>query len=211
MQQVIGKKITELESLETAKKIVVDIGCGDGKWTYELAKKHPELFVVGIDANAKSLEEISHKAARKQAKGGLDNVVYVRAGAESLPHELDSLATQIYINFPWGSLLEGAMNLQEPFLASISRIAAETSYLQLTTTYSKKFEPQMISDLSLPALNSQLAGELFSGWSNYGWEKDGAEWLEVDPDFASSFPSTSWWKQISDNRQRQAWMLNLTK
>ena len=33
--------------------VIVDIGCGDGKFTYKLAKENPDRFVIGIDPSHK--------------------------------------------------------------------------------------------------------------------------------------------------------------
>ncbi len=214
MNVVQGKKVLRQEGLPVLEKyeqVLLDIGCGDGKWAYEWAKDNPEHFVIGVDADASSMEKMSHKASRKESKGGLPNILYVQAAGESLPQQLAGRATQIYINFPWGSLLAGTMTLQSHFLTSISSLASAAGCsLQLTTTYSPKYEPQMIAQLGLPELQPALGSILVAGWQVYGWEASANYWQRVENNNPpEDFPITSWWKQISDKRPRTAWMLKL--
>ena len=85
--------------------VIVDIGTGDGRFVYQGAKENPGRFYIGIDPNAKPLEKVSMKATRKPAKGGARNVLFVQASVEDLPNELNNVADEIHIHFPWGSLL----------------------------------------------------------------------------------------------------------
>src|SRR5438270_13523074 len=94
--------------------IVVDIGAGDGSFSYQLAKENPDRLIIGIDPNHKQLEKISTKSLSKPDRGGIKNVLYVLARVEDLPHELDGLVNQIFINFPWAGLLKGLV-LVEPY------------------------------------------------------------------------------------------------
>jgi len=63
--------------------------------------ENPQRFYIGIDANAQPLEKISEKIYRKPTKGGLPNVLFVQAAVEALPPELDGVADEIHIHFPW--------------------------------------------------------------------------------------------------------------
>ena len=73
---------------------------------YESARENPERFFIGIDANARPLEKISEKIHRKPA---LPNALYLHASVEELPAELDGIANELRIHFPWGSLLRAAL------------------------------------------------------------------------------------------------------
>jgi 16S rRNA (adenine(1408)-N(1))-methyltransferase len=44
-------------------------------------------------------------SARRAARAGLDNLLFVQAAVEALPVELTSVADRITVNYPWGSLL----------------------------------------------------------------------------------------------------------
>ena len=98
---------------------MIDIGTGDGRFVSASAKANPDKFFIGIDANVKPLEKPSIKATRKPSKGGLPNALFVQAAVEDLPEELNGLANQIYVNFPWGSLLRAVMVGDQHVLISI--------------------------------------------------------------------------------------------
>jgi 16S rRNA (adenine(1408)-N(1))-methyltransferase len=97
-----------------------------------LAKEHRHRFYIGIDANPKPLEKPSMKATRRPAKGGLPNAMFIQAAVEDLPEELSGIASEIYINFPWGSLLGSAASADTAFLNSIRRVAAAQCRLEIT-------------------------------------------------------------------------------
>src|SRR5712692_3427130 len=92
-------------SPHTGEGIVIDIGTGDGLFVYQCARLNPRKFYIGIDANPRPLEKLSEKIHRRLAKGGVPNVLFLQAAVEDLPPELDGLADEIHIHFPWGSLL----------------------------------------------------------------------------------------------------------
>jgi 16S rRNA (adenine(1408)-N(1))-methyltransferase len=115
----------------TGGGVIVDIGTGDGRFVYESAKENPEKFFIGIDPNTKPLRKISMKATRKPAKGGVANVLFIRAAIEELPTELDHTADEIHIHFPWGSLLGGIANGDERILGGVHRISAPGCLLEV--------------------------------------------------------------------------------
>ena len=83
---------------------------------------NPAIFYIGIDANAKPLEKLSTKATRKPAKGGLPNAIFVQAAVEDLPQEFTGIASEIYVNFPWGSLLRAVAAGDQNVLESFRRV-----------------------------------------------------------------------------------------
>src|SRR5262249_24112350 len=87
--------------------IVLDIGTGDGNFTYRMARNHPNKLFIGIDPHHQALQKISAKSSHKPQKGGVPNALFILARGEELPKELDGLANQIFINFPWAGLLSG--------------------------------------------------------------------------------------------------------
>ena len=90
-------------------RIVVDMGCGDARATARIAAAEPTALVVGIDANLDSAERVARRARRPVAKGGLPNLLLVRASAETLPTALTGRADDLRVDLPWGSLLEGLL------------------------------------------------------------------------------------------------------
>src|SRR5262249_18429935 len=71
--QVANRRLTEavLAMTELRGRTVLDVGCGDGTYTFELAEERPTV-VLGIDA-----AEVAVERARVRAKDlGLDNVEF---------------------------------------------------------------------------------------------------------------------------------------
>ena len=76
----------------------IDLGTGDGRFVQHLARAYPEQAVIGIDTCRDNLRATSRTAPA--------NALFVVADALALPAGLPA-ATQLTINFPWGSLLRG--------------------------------------------------------------------------------------------------------
>ena len=103
--------------------MIIDLGTGDGRAALTLAEMEPRTLVIGIDADAASMAETSRRAARRSAKGGRPNLLFVAAAAESPPSELLGLADEIRILFPWGSLLRGVLGADERVARGIAGLA----------------------------------------------------------------------------------------
>ena len=82
LQQTMAAEV--LQSLDiTSSERVLDIGCGDGRITAEIARRVPQGFVVGVDASSNMIKLASEKAG--------PNLRFEVADARSLPfdHEFD--------------------------------------------------------------------------------------------------------------------------
>ena len=140
MEAIEGKKLFDVsraaleELVEGFAAVAVDIGTGDGRFVYSLARVHAEWFCVGIDSARQNLREYSAKTHKKPSRGGLPagNALYVVANISDLPDELTGLATRVYINFPWGSLLKAIVTGDEAVLGGLSRISAGGATLELS-------------------------------------------------------------------------------
>ena len=122
METIRGRRsfdldLTELNArLTNYKRVILDLGTGDGRYVHHLAESFPHHFIIGVDACRENLREYS--------RAKLPNALFVIANAQSLPFELSGLVSHITINFPWGSLLKsllaGDSNLMRG-LESVSR------------------------------------------------------------------------------------------
>jgi 16S rRNA (adenine(1408)-N(1))-methyltransferase len=112
---VWGRRIERVEADALAdligkyRAVVVDIGTGDGRWLYRLARARPDVLCLGIDASADGLRDVSHRAARMPARGGLANVRYILASVEAIPAALHRVADEAWVVYPWGSLLRAVV------------------------------------------------------------------------------------------------------
>lgn len=125
---VRGRRVIPLDGNEmvqaarASQRVIVDLGTGDGRWTYRLARAHPEWCCIGVDANAAAMRESSWRAARKVARGGAPNAWFVLAAVESLPEALFSIADEVRVQYPWGSLRRMLLVSDRNGLDRIARI-----------------------------------------------------------------------------------------
>ena len=121
MEVIHGRRTTEigrtelLERAAGAARVIVDLGTGDGRFVAHLAQQHPADLVIGVDACREQLRDVSRRAP--------GNALFVIANALALPRELDALAAQLWINFPWGSLLRSLLDGDPALLTGLERIA----------------------------------------------------------------------------------------
>lgn len=93
-----------------------------------MARARPDALVIGVDADAASMVEASRRAARP--RGGLPNALFVVSSVEELPAELDRVADDVRIHFPWGSLLRGLVLGDPATLRPIARISRDRATLR---------------------------------------------------------------------------------
>jgi len=137
--RVVGKGRTaglaagSFEALRAAyEATAVDLGTGDGRFPYQLASEEPARLVVGVDALAEPMGERAAVAARKPARGGRPNLLYVHAAVEALPSELRGVADEVYVHLPWGALLEGIVVARAAVLEGIARVCRPGARLSVT-------------------------------------------------------------------------------
>lgn len=181
--------------------MVLDIGTGDGRFVYALARENPNKFFIGIDANAKPLEKISMKATRKPAKGGLPNVLFLQSAVENLPEELNGVADEIHIHFPWGSLLRAIAIGDEDILKNLKRISAPECLLEIIIGIDETRDRAEIERLELPALSIEyLETVLIPKYEAAGFEViekgvlNKSDWSRLE---------TSWARKLQGNESRK--------
>jgi 16S rRNA (adenine(1408)-N(1))-methyltransferase len=181
--------------------IVIDIGTGDGRFVSALAKRNPNKFYIGVDANRKALEKPSMKATRKPAKGGLPNALFVEAAIESLPEEFSGVADEIHIHFPWGSLLRAVAVGDSAALGSLRRIAAPGCVLEIVIGIDPERDRSEMKRLDVPALDDEyIRSELVPRYISAGFSL--VEIGQLRPEEWSRF-ETSWARKLSSGRSRQ--------
>lgn len=94
---------------EGHRRLLVDVGTGDGRFALQAARRDPHALVVAIDSLRENLEETARKAARPPAKGGTPNLLFVHASAEAPPPELHGRADDVTVILPWGRLMAGLL------------------------------------------------------------------------------------------------------
>lgn len=180
---------------------MIDLGTGDGRSVLATAAREPYALAVGIDADASRMAEASRRAARPQKKGGLPNALFVVAGAESLPSELDGVAGAVTIHFPWGSLLRGVVGAEPWLAAALARVtkpgAAVDAFFSVTP---RDAVP------GLAALDDRAVAELVAAWSVHGFVVESAS-----PAASEQIAAThsTWAKRLGAGRTRPAWRFRM--
>jgi 16S rRNA (adenine(1408)-N(1))-methyltransferase len=188
-------------SLPTGEGIVIDIGTGDGSFVFQSARQNPRKFFIGIDANPRPLEKISEKVHRKPTKGGLPNVLFLQAAVEELPTELDGVADEVHIHFPWGSLLLALMFGDYDVLCGLRRICSPGALLEIAIGLDQERDKAELErlDLTFPNL------EYFQSVLPERYRRAGFEITETGtlPPTGSKSLQTSWAKRLAGNQERQ--------
>ena len=121
-------------------------------FAYTAARQNPKKLYLGVDANARPLEKLSQKIHRSARKGGASNVLFIEAAAEALPCELDGSANEVYVHFPWGSLLR-AVTVGDAVLRGVRRLCAPGATLRVITGLDPVRDFAEVSRLELPDLS----------------------------------------------------------
>ena len=170
------------------KRIVLDLGTGDGRYARTLAGAHTNWFVIGVDACRENLREHS------QAK--LQNLLFVIASAQELPGELYGLVSHVTINFPWGSLLESLLAGDSKLMHGLRTVSREGASLDLRLNGGALAE----AGKTLESGTDKIYYNLFQA----GWQVE--QPVMMDAHALKTFPST-WAKRLAFGRDPRAMMI----
>lgn len=180
--------------------VIIDLGTGDGRFVYQSARQNPKKFYIGIDPNVRPLEKISEKIYRKPSKGGAPNVLFVQAAVEDLPAELDGVADEVHVHFPWGSLLRAVATGDVVVLQNLRRICSPGALLEVVFGLDPARDQSEIERLGLTSLTLEYIDQtLVPRYAAAGFEITergiipAAEWPEFN---------TSWAKRLHQSDQR---------
>jgi len=184
---------TELhEMLSGYQHIGLDLGTGDGRFVCRMAEQNRDKFFVGIDS---CRENLRLNSGRK-----LSNALFVIDSAQSLPKELNGLASHLSINFPWGSLLESLLNSDACLadgLLSVTRPCASMDILLNGEALSATgWKLESGADQIERVLNA-------SGWMTKSHSRLNANLLRTIP--------TTWAKRLAFGRDPRAIRLSFQK
>ena len=186
-------------SIPTGEGIVVDIGTGDGTFVYQAARENPNKFFIGIDANAKPLAKVSEKIHRRQKKGGAPNALFLLAAVEDLPNELDGVADEVHVHFPWGSLLAAFASGRVEVLKNVRRICSSDALLEVVIGLDVDRDQMELSRLGIEEFNpAYVRYALLPLYRSAGFEI-----TETGELRNWSALHTSWAKRLRMNQQRR--------
>jgi 16S rRNA (adenine(1408)-N(1))-methyltransferase len=184
----------------TGEGVVIDIGTGDGLFVYQSARQNPNKFYIGIDPNVSPLEKISEKIHRKPAKGGAPNVLFVSAPVEELPAELDGIANEVHVHFPWGSLLQAFASGDVTVLQAVRRICATDALLEVVIGLDPQRDRSELVRLAI----EEFSPDFIDGVLDQKYRAAGFEITERETLPASDWPKfkSSWAKRLRNNSTR---------
>ena len=185
----------------TGGGVIIDLGTGDGSFVYQSARRHPDRFYIGIDAQSSAMEKVSEKIHRKPAKGGATNILFIQAAVEDLPSELDGVADEIHAHFPWGSLLRALALGDKVVLRNLRRACAPGAWLEVVIALDPERDRAEIERLGLSPLSIEfLETTLIPRYRAADFEV--VEYGSLPP---SEWPQlqTSWAKRLRSATSRQ--------
>jgi hypothetical protein len=195
MEMIRGRKSLELDvngwkdQLAKYDRILLDLGTGDGRYARSLAETHPRWFVIGVDACRENL--------REHSRTKLENLLFVIASAQDLPHELDDLISHITINFPWGSLLENLLVSDSNLMRGLKVVSRARASLSLRLNGGALVEAGKTLEAGTDRIFYNLLGA--------GWQLQRP--VTMDAGALKKFPST-WAKRLAFGRDPRAMMLS---
>lgn len=141
---------SDFESLSKRfNSVILDLGTGDGRFVYKKALENPDKLFLGVDPVEKQLRIYSKRANRKRLK----NILFVLASADDIPSELFSKIDKVYINLPWGTLLEKIIKGDKYFIDNLEKLLKKSGILEITLGYTPDLEPSETKRLDLPTIN----------------------------------------------------------
>ncbi len=169
---------------------MVDAGTGDGRYPLHVARTRADTLAIGLDASADALAY----AARRAVREAVPNLVLLREPIETVP--LDSLADEMTIHFPWGSLLRGALGEDERVFAAIRRLLRPGGLVTLLLSVTAREDRAALSaaDLARVQRAYRAAGFVLVEWRDV---------TRADVDAARS----SWGKRLDVGRGRPGLLL----
>ncbi|MCP2305186.1 16S rRNA (adenine(1408)-N(1))-methyltransferase KamB [Actinokineospora globicatena] len=203
MRRVTGKQVEVVEPGAFAdlrsrySGAVLDVGTGDGKHALHLAKAHPELLVIGLDAAKDNMRKSATKASAAPKKGGLPNLLYLWAAAEQLP-ELTGI-TELHVLMPWGSLLRGVLGSDPAMLAGLAGTCApDARFLIALNLHAWRPPVPEVGTHAEPTPESAVA-ELGPALKAANWHLDAAEYMAAE---AIAALATSWTRRLNSSRDQ---------
>jgi 16S rRNA (adenine(1408)-N(1))-methyltransferase len=198
METIRGKTSLEMTASDLQKQlmgykhILLDLGTGDGLYVRCRAEQHKERFFIGVDA---CRENLRHNSRRK-----LPNALFIIANAQALPTELNGLASQVTINFPWGSLLESLLSNEDSLVSRLPTIARPFAAMDICLNA----EALVTAGCSLESGADQIERIMNAD----GWKTKSRSWM--DAHLLRSFPTT-WAKRLAFGRDPRAIRLSVQR
>jgi tRNA (guanine-N7-)-methyltransferase len=152
--------------------IVLELGCGKGDYTIELAERHPEMNFIGVDIKGARL----WKGAKYATERGLGNVAFLRTRIEFIGAFFgEGEVSQIWLTFSDPQLKSENARLTSPlFLERYRRFLSPGGRVHLKT------DSRFLHEYTLSVVRANNLPLLASSTDIYGsGTSNGVDWEEV--------------------------------
>lgn len=189
-----------LNKIENYENLVIDLGTGQGAFVYFNAVENKETFYIGLDSCRDSMK----KYGVKQYKNKVQNLIYVVMNAQKIDDILIGKFHEVYINLPWGSLLEGLFKEEFRIIENISKLLREDGIVHICFSYDDKFEKHEIEKRELPYLDEPYFENEFKPlYNKYNIEINSIDLVSKD---GLSFES-KWMKVLGESNRREFYII----
>jgi len=199
----IDRKIFE-SMVDKFDKTILDIGTGDGRFVYKKAQEEEKVFYVGMDPAERQLKTYSSKANRKR----LNNCLFVVGSIENIPPELFLSFDEIYINLPWGSLLEKIVKTDINTVINIKKLLKKNGTATIILGYAPELEPSETKRLLLPRIDHEYIEKTILP----SFEKDFnvKVFRKIDKTDLGRY-ETTWAKKLKFGRNREIYLVEMER
>jgi hypothetical protein len=112
------------------------------------ARQNPTHLVIGLDANADGLREVSRRSKARPA-----NMLFGRLAIEDAPGELAGLADCVTVLLPWGSLLRAVALPDLDALRRLGALCRPGAHIRIVFGYDPAADNGTIAAFGLPRLD----------------------------------------------------------
>ncbi|WP_217265448.1 MULTISPECIES: rRNA methyltransferase [Thermomonospora] len=167
----------ELQAMrQAAGRVLIDVGTGDARTAYRIARERPDWLVIGLDPAWRRMVPTAVRSRRKPAKGGVSNLVLVSAVIEEPPQELVGLADELLVLMPWGKLLRGVVLGEADVCGGLRAVAKAGATVDVTVGTSIWRDPVPLEIRDLPELTPEYARDVLSDrLAALGWRITAAD------------------------------------
>jgi tRNA (guanine-N7-)-methyltransferase len=104
------------EFFKNENPVILELGCGKGEYTVELAEKNPEINYIGVDIKGARM----HVGAKHALANGLKNVAFLRTNIEIINHFFgEEEVAEIWLTFPDPQMKKTRKRLTSTFFLNL--------------------------------------------------------------------------------------------
>jgi len=194
------------EALPRYDQVLVDVGCGDGKYTLRLAIRHPASLVIGVDAEIARLGRTLRVAGKRK----ISNLLFLRWALENPLPVLGERADEMHVIMPWGSLLDGVLGAAPIVLANLLSLGRRNAQLRTVINCRPWDAPAALDKqlASTPEPSPELLANLRQQYADSGWVMQAPRWLT---DQQAHQLGSSWISRVVSTRASRLLLLPATR